>query len=93
MTKTVFLLTSGDGSDGNEWNVISIHSSLGLATIAKQKYEAPITRWDGSTYSCESQIEEWEMDSPSENPIRIFPEVVEGESKPKIAGELPAASS
>ena len=62
MTALVFLLTSGDGSDGDEWSVISIHSTFELATIAKEKYEAPVKRSDGSKYSREAQIEKWAVD-------------------------------
>jgi hypothetical protein len=59
----VFLLTSGDGSPGNEWGVISIHSSRELAEAAKAIYEQPIKRpWDDSTYTREAEIEEWEVD-------------------------------
>jgi hypothetical protein len=59
----VFLLTTGDGSPGDEWGVISIHSSPELAETAKAKYQQPITRpWDGSKYIRDAQIEEWEVD-------------------------------
>lgn len=62
MMKTIFLLTNGDGSDGDEWSIISVHSTLELATIAKEKYEGPIMQFDGSTYNYEAQIQEWEVD-------------------------------
>ncbi len=62
MNNKVFLLTSGDGSDGNEWSVISIHSIRALAEIAKLKYSEPQKRFDGSTYIRESEIEEWTID-------------------------------
>jgi hypothetical protein len=55
----VFLLTTGDGSDGSEWDVQSIHNTMGSAEIAKAKYEAPRSRDDGSTYTFEANIEEW----------------------------------
>jgi hypothetical protein len=59
----VFLLTTGDGSPGNEWGVESIHSARELAEAALAKYQQPITRpWDGSTYIRDAQIEEWEVD-------------------------------
>jgi len=67
--KHIYLLTSGDGSDGNEWGVFSIHSSLELAALAKEKYETPIKREDGSTYIRESKIEEWAVD---ECPSDVF---------------------
>lgn len=64
----VFFLTTGSGGDGDEWGVISVHSTLELATIAKNRYSAPIMRRDGSTYSRESTIEEWVVDErPSED--------------------------
>ena len=62
MSNVIFLLTSGDGSDGDEWNVISIHSNYELAEGAKTRYEAPRTRSDGSTYCFWAQIEEWPVD-------------------------------
>ena len=60
--KTVFLLTTGDGSDGNEWSVQGIYSTRELAEIAQAKYSEPQKRFDGSTYIRESEIEEWEID-------------------------------
>jgi hypothetical protein len=60
---TVFLLTSGDGSPGDEWGVISIHSSRELAEAAQAKYSEPQKRpWDDTTYIRNSEIEEWELD-------------------------------
>ena len=63
---TVFLLTTGDGSDGDEWGVQSIHSTRELAEIARDKYSEPQRRIDGSTYVRESQIEEWVIDAPDQ---------------------------
>jgi len=60
--KIVFLLTTGDGSDGDEWNVVSIHASREGAEKAKERYEAPRPRKDGSTYTFDAQIEEWEIE-------------------------------
>lgn len=62
--KTVFLLTTGDGSDGNEWSVIGIYSSRELAITAQTKHSEPQRRYDGSTYIRESEIEEWVIDEP-----------------------------
>jgi len=45
----VFLLTTGDGSDGNKWGVQGIYSSRELAEIAQSDIR-------------ESKIEEWEVD-------------------------------
>ena len=58
---TVWLVTSGSGSDGDEWDVVSIHATPEGAEAAKQAYEAPRPRLDGSTYSLRAQIEEWEL--------------------------------
>ncbi len=60
--KTVYLLTSGDGSDGNEWDVISIHSTRELAEKAQAKYSEPQKNIHGGEYVRESEIEEWKMD-------------------------------
>lgn len=61
MSYPVYLLTYGDGSDGDEWGVISIHSSLELAEKAKAKYEEPIKTRHGM-YQREAQIESWTVD-------------------------------
>ena len=58
----VYLLTRGDGDDGNEWTLISIHSTMEKAEAAKKVYESPRYRPDGSSYCWDSQIEEWEVD-------------------------------
>lgn len=57
----VYLLTTGTGHDGDEWNVESIHRSKEGAERAKEEYEKPRRRQDGSTYRLESQVEEWEL--------------------------------
>ena len=62
MNKKVFLLTTGDGSDGNEWGVISIHSTRELAEIAQAKYSEPQKNIYGGTYIRDSEIEEWSVD-------------------------------
>ena len=62
MCNTVFLLTTGDGSDGNEWGVQSIHSSRESAEAAQVKYSRPMETVYGSMYVRESQIEEWAVD-------------------------------
>lgn len=59
---TVFLLTTGDGSDGDEWGVKSIHSTEAGALAAKARYESPVRRPDGSTYKREAQIEPWVLE-------------------------------
>lgn len=73
----VYLLTTGDGSDGNEWDVHSVHASLKSARAAKEDYEKPRTRPNGSTYSWESQIEKWELGNTAPGD---HPEVVKDDS-------------
>jgi hypothetical protein len=58
----VYLLTYGDGNDGNEWGVLSIYSSRERAEAAKLIYQYPIERPDGSTYTRDVEIEEWHVD-------------------------------
>ena len=60
--KTVYLLTTGDGSDGNEWIVHGVYSSAERAQNAKREYERPRERPDGTTYYYGADIEEWEVD-------------------------------
>lgn len=63
----VYLLTIGDGSDGNEWQCLAIYSTRGLAEQAQHLYQRPRHRNDGSTYSFEASIEEWDVDQPRLN--------------------------
>ena len=60
--KSVFLLTSGDGSDGDEWSLIGVYSTRELAEKAQAKFSEPIKRADGSTYIMDSEIEKWVLD-------------------------------
>lgn len=57
--KFAWLLTTGDGSDGSEWGVESIHATEESAKKAQVDYEAPRVRPDGSTYTFDAQIEKW----------------------------------
>lgn len=57
----IFLLTTGSGDDGDEWNVESIHATSAGAVHAKEEYERPRSRGDGSTYSLTASIEEWKL--------------------------------
>ena len=58
----VYLLTSGDGDEGSEWHVISIHRSMKGAMKAKAKYEEPIYNRDGSSYNLDANdVEVWEV--------------------------------
>ena len=59
--KKVWLLTTGSGADGDEWNVESIHATEESARKAKEQHEQPKTRKDGSTYFFEASIEEWDV--------------------------------
>ena len=59
----VYLLTCGDGSDGDEWGVISIHATIESAERAKKEYEIPMIRGDSSTYKREAQIEKWVVEN------------------------------
>lgn len=61
MTK-VWLLTTGDGDFGNEWNLESIHSTEESAKRAEKEFEATRYNKDGSSYSHEAEIEEWEVE-------------------------------
>lgn len=54
----VFLLTCGDGSDGDEWHVLGIYATRKDAEEAQGRYRVG-TRADGSTYFRASDIEEW----------------------------------
>jgi len=63
----VYLLTKGDGSDGNEWSVISIHSTRILAEKAKALHESPRSRPDGSTYTLDADVEEWDVDDNADD--------------------------
>ena len=49
--ESVFLITKGDGMDGDEWQILSIHKSKEGAEAAKNKYEET---W-------RLKIEEWEL--------------------------------
>ena len=60
-TKFVYLLTTGDGSDGDEWSVLSIHSTEELAKEAQEKYAPSVTIY-GNPYTRDSEIEKWEVD-------------------------------
>lgn len=64
---TVFLLTTGDGSDGDEWTVEGIYSTRSKALLAELEFERDRIRPDGSTYRYEAEIEEWEVDPVSES--------------------------
>lgn len=57
----VYLVTTGDGSDGNEWQVESIHKTEDGAKRAKFAYDHKVyTRPDGSTYTfTANEVEVW----------------------------------
>ena len=58
----IYLVTTGSGSDGDEWGVISIHRTKEGAERAEATYEAPRERRDGSTYNHDAEVEEWDVD-------------------------------
>jgi len=60
--KNVWLLTTGDGEDGNEWYVQSIHKTCDGAVSAKEIYERLRHNPNGSTYRYEAQIEKWNVE-------------------------------
>jgi hypothetical protein len=51
--KHVYLLAHGEGIDGDEWDVLSIHSTRALAEAAQERY-----------VSNNCHIEEWPLDPP-----------------------------
>ena len=59
--KKVYLVTTGTGQDGDEWGLISVHSTKEGALYHEQFYERDRYRPDGSTYNYEADIEEWEV--------------------------------
>ena len=59
----VYLLTTGDGSDGSEWNLESIHKTEDGAKEAKSKYERRRYRPNGTWYTLDADIEEWDVES------------------------------
>lgn len=66
----VYLLTTGDGSDGDEWQVQGVYTTSELAEEAKLVYERVRHRPNGSTYFNPAQIEQWETDVPMGIPVR-----------------------
>lgn len=46
----VYLLTTGGGEDGSEWQLHGVYDSEEAANIAKAHYERERHRPDGSTY-------------------------------------------
>lgn len=57
--KSVWLLTTGTGTDGDEWNVESIHATEEGAEKAKAEYQKPQKRANGTEYIRDANIEEW----------------------------------
>ena len=62
----VWLLTTGDGSDGSEWNVEGIYSTLELAEKAKKWYERRRYRPNATHYNYNANIEEWDVECGEE---------------------------
>jgi len=61
-TKTVWLLTTGTGNDGDEWQVESIHATETGANMAKAEYQKPQKDIYGNDYIREANIEEWPLE-------------------------------
>lgn len=59
--KSVWLLTTGSGADGDEWNVESVHATEGGAMAAKIAYEQPRLRANGTSYVSEANVEQWPL--------------------------------
>lgn len=59
--RMVWMLTTGSGQDGDEWNVESIHSTEDGAQRALELYQEPQQNIRGGTYVRDAQIEEWEI--------------------------------
>ena len=58
----VYLVTTGDGEDGSEWGVESIHRTMEGAIKAKRLYESPRVTPDGREYSLlANDIEVWSV--------------------------------
>lgn len=55
----VWLLTTGDSSDGNEWYVQAIYATHALAVAAQVEYQRELTRPDGTKYQRECAVEKW----------------------------------
>lgn len=69
----VYLVTSGDGSDGDEWNVHGIYATPAAAEIAKTEYESERKNSDGSTYRFfANEIEEWPLEGAAKKDIERF---------------------
>jgi hypothetical protein len=58
----VYLLTTGDGSDGDAWDVLGIYSSREKAEQAQVFYQRERPRGDGSSYRYFAAVEKWEVD-------------------------------
>jgi len=59
--KKVYLLTYGDGSDGDEWGVISIHATRESAW-EKRSLEGWGVNVNGRGYDRGWEIEEWDVE-------------------------------
>lgn len=61
--KYVYLLTTGDGDDGNEWSVQAIYATREAADRAKVDFDTEKHyRPDGTFYNRTSnEVEEWEL--------------------------------
>lgn len=58
----VWLTTHGDGEDGNEWGVLSIHATEQGAYDALAEYSVVWICSDGSINFHEGNVEKWEVE-------------------------------
>ena len=59
--KKVYLLTTGSGTPGDEWGLISVHATKESAYDEQGYYERDRRRPNGTFYNYSAEIEEWEV--------------------------------
>ena len=60
--ESVWLVTTGDGSDGDEWMCHGIYSTEEKALVHQKWYMRERMRPDGSTFHRVADVEEWPVD-------------------------------
>ncbi len=66
MDEFIWLVTTGDGEDGNEWAVEGVFNNLEAAFKFRRGYQQPRYREDGSVYRFLCDIERWPL-----NPVYV----------------------
>lgn len=61
MPQTVWLVTTGDGSDGNEWMCHGIYADEESARDHQLHYMRERYRPDGSHFHHDADVEEWPL--------------------------------